>query len=46
MKFSQVQMEAFGAIRGSYSILTKREYEDSQLTTTDAETELGVQTIY
>lgn len=40
MKFSQVQMEAFGAIRGSYSILTKREYEDSQLTTTDAETEL------
>lgn len=40
MKFSQAQKEVFGAIRGSYSILTKREFEDSQLTATDAETEL------
>ena len=40
MKFSQTQLEMFGAIKGSYSILTNREYEDSQLTATDAETEL------
>lgn len=40
MKFSQAQIEVFGAIRGSYSILTKREFEDSQLTATDAEAEL------
>ena len=40
MKFSQVQNEAFGAIRGSYSILTKTEFGDSQLTATDAETKL------
>lgn len=40
MRFSQTQMEVFGAIRGSYSILTKREFIDGQLTATDAETEL------
>ncbi len=42
MKFGIPQLAVFHAIQGAYSPITDREFEDSQLTATDAETELLV----
>jgi len=42
MRFGLVQNEKFGSIDGSYSLVTQREYEDSQITATDAEAEILV----
>ena len=40
MKFGIVQKEKFAALDGAYSLVTSREYDDSQITATDAETQL------
>lgn len=40
MKFGRVQAEKFGTIYGTYSVVTPREFEDSQITLTDYETDL------
>lgn len=40
MQFGIVQLERFSAVDGSYSLVTNRELEDSQITATDAETNL------
>lgn len=40
MKFSFNQFTKFGTKNGSYSIVTEREYIDSQITATDAEADL------
>ena len=40
MKFGIVQKEKFAALDGAYSFVTPREYDDSQITATDAETQL------
>ena len=42
MKFGLPQLIRFNAVAGAYSPITDREIEDSQLTATDAETELLV----
>ena len=42
MKFGLPQLVRFNAVAGAYSPITDREIEDSQLTATDAETELLV----
>ena len=40
MQFGIVQLERFSATDGSYSLVTNRELDDSQITATDAETTL------
>jgi len=40
MRFGFVQKEKFAAIDGAYSLVTQTEYEDSQITATDAEAEI------
>ena len=40
MKFSFNQFMKFGTKTGSYSVVTDREYFDSQITATDAEADL------
>jgi 5-methylcytosine-specific restriction endonuclease McrA len=40
MKFSEIQRKYFGVDKGAFSVITEREYYDSQLTFTDAEAEI------
>ncbi|QAB15192.1 HNH endonuclease [Hydrogenovibrio thermophilus] len=42
MRFGQAQKQKFGTKNGSYSIVTRREYVDSQITLTDYEAELVI----
>ena len=42
MEFGKVQQRRFGTNRGAYSVVTEREFYDSQVTLTDYETDLVV----